>query len=76
MVKRCALLIVIFIILFITSCSDTEFWCDYCHTWYHGESAHYVTEGTVDFILCEECYKQFLYGNLHHGDGSPSDPEN
>ena len=75
MVKRYALLmIVIAIFLLIVGCNDTKYWCDYCHAWYYDDLAHYVTENTVDFILCDECYKRFIAGDLHYEDSPPVAP--
>jgi len=59
-VKRCVLLVVICVGLFILGCRDTKFWCDHCRAWYHNNTPYYVTEKTVDVTLCEECYKQYL----------------
>lgn len=60
MVKKIfAVLLLFAIIILLAGCDDTKFWCDYCHAWYNG-LPYNVTIGTVDYILCQECYEEHI----------------
>lgn len=66
MVKQlCIMLAVLLIAVSVAGCHNDTFWCDYCQKWYHDGSSHSVLEGTVDFMLCDDCYIAYLSNNTN-----------
>ena len=50
------------IITNLTCCDDDPFWCENCKKWYDTNAPHMLTIGSVDYILCEKCYKDMVDG--------------